>query len=137
MCARPAQAKMLGMFSDHVLRSISRSRLDDIERGRAERHAGARSLEAAPLTIRHARDADLPALGRLAALDSRRVPNGELFVGEVDGRLLAALSIDTGAVIADPFEHTADVVELLRVHAGAVSPGPVRPAVLAQATAAS
>jgi hypothetical protein len=65
------------------------------------------------------------------------VPNGELFVGEVDGRLLAALSIDTGAVIADPFEHTAEVIELLRVHAGAVSPGPVRPAVLAQATAAS
>jgi hypothetical protein len=136
MWAHLAGAIMDAMFSDHVLRSISRSRVDDVERERTERHIGASSLEAAPLTIRHASAADLPALGRLAALDSRRVPNGELFVGEVDGRLLAALSIDTGAVIADPFEHTAPLVELLRVHAGEVPAAPASRR-LAQATAAS
>jgi hypothetical protein len=69
---------------------------------------------ASPLTIRHATASDVPALERLAVLDSRRMPSGELLVAEVDGRLVAALSIDTGAAIADPFERTAEIVELLR-----------------------
>jgi hypothetical protein len=66
------------------------------------------------LTIRSAHAADAAPLARLAALDSSRVPNGELLIAELDGRLVAALSIDTGAVIADPFEHTAAIVESLR-----------------------
>jgi hypothetical protein len=58
----------------------------------------------------------------LAALDSRRLPSGELFVAEVGGQLVAAVSIDTGAVVADPFEPTAAIVDLLRVHADAIRP---------------
>jgi hypothetical protein len=71
----------------------------------------------ASLTIRHANTADEPLLTRLAALDSSRVPSGELIVAELDGQLVAALSVDTGAAIADPFEHTAAIVESLRVRA--------------------
>jgi hypothetical protein len=69
------------------------------------------------LTIRHANGYDEPALARLAALDSSRVPSGELLVAELDGQLVAALSIDTGASIADPFEHTAAIVDSLRAQA--------------------
>jgi hypothetical protein len=58
----------------------------------------------------------------LAALDSQRLPSGELFVAELDGQLIAAVSVDTGAVIADPFEPTAAIVDLLRLHATAVRP---------------
>jgi hypothetical protein len=65
------------------------------------------------ITIRSARDADADALVRLAALDSSRVPGGDLLVAEVDGELVAAVS-DAG-VIADPFRPTADVVQLLRL----------------------
>jgi hypothetical protein len=68
----------------------------------------------ASLTIRHAIAADEAALTRLAALDSSRVPNGELLVAELDGSLVAALSVDTGAAIADPFEHTAAIVNSMR-----------------------
>ena len=71
----------------------------------------------ANLTLRHATAADDAALARLAALDSSRVPSGELLVGELDGVLVAAVSIDTDAVIADPFEHTATIVESLRLRA--------------------
>ena len=71
----------------------------------------------ASLTIRHAIAADEADLTRLAALDSSRVPSGELLVAEVDGSLVAALSIDTGAAIADPFEHTAAIVDSLRAQA--------------------
>ena len=69
------------------------------------------------LTIRHANGADAGALARLAALDSSRVPTGELLIAELDGRLVAALSIDTGASIADPFAHTAAIVDSLRAQA--------------------
>ncbi|HEX7298124.1 MAG TPA: hypothetical protein VF257_03895 [Solirubrobacteraceae bacterium] len=78
------------------------------------------------LTIRHAHGADASALVRLAALDSSRVPSGELLIAELDGRLVAALSVDTGAVIADPFEHTTAIVDSLRVQAE----GRARPAIL-------
>jgi hypothetical protein len=72
----------------------------------------------ADLTLRGATAADDAGLARLAALDSSRVPAGELLVAELDGTLVAAMSIDTGAVIGDPFEHTAAIVESLRIRAG-------------------
>ena len=44
-----------------------------------------------------------------------------MLVGEIDGELRAALSLTDGSAIADPFFPTADIVELLRVHATAIS----------------
>jgi hypothetical protein len=90
------------------------------------------------LTIRHANGADATALARLAALDSSRLPNGELLIAEVDGQLVAALSIDTGAAIADPFEHTASIVDSLRAQAQrrarpAILPGHLGRALLGRA----
>ena len=76
-------------------------------------------LRTAPtVLIRAARGSDGAALHRLAALDSARVPHGDLLVAETDGALVAALDPDTGAAIADPFRHTADVVALLELRAG-------------------
>ena len=37
---------------------------------------------------------------------------------EVEGRLLAAVSIDTGKVVADPFSRTAELRDLLELRAG-------------------
>jgi hypothetical protein len=68
----------------------------------------------ASLTIRRATASDEADLTRLAALDSSRLPSGELLVAALDERLVAALSIDTGAAIADPFEHTAAIVDSMR-----------------------
>jgi hypothetical protein len=136
------------MLNDHVLRSLSRIRVAESHRGRRPRYTEPSALtpsalrhreaERAPLTIRHAAATDLRALERLATLDSRRLPSGELYVAERGGRLVAAVSIDTGAVIADPFEHTAAIVEVLRLQATAVRPVATRPALaIAQAAAAS
>jgi hypothetical protein len=69
------------------------------------------------LTIRSHRPADRVALERLAALDSRRLPHGDLVLGEVDGALLAAVRVEDGEAIADPFAPTADLVATLRLHA--------------------
>jgi hypothetical protein len=69
------------------------------------------------VVIRAARGSDGPALRRLAALDSAELPAGELLVAEADDSLIAALSLDTGENVADPFRRTADVVDLLAYRA--------------------
>ncbi len=70
---------------------------------------------AGTVIIRAAHGSDGAALHRLAALDSARVPTGELLVAETDGALVAAHAPGSGATIADPFRHTAEVVELLHL----------------------
>ena len=67
--------------------------------------------------IRAARGSDGPVLRRLAELDSRPLPEGELLVAEADDEVIAALSVDTGDNVADPFRRTADVVDLLAYRA--------------------
>jgi hypothetical protein len=70
------------------------------------------------LTIRPADLADLAGLDRLAALDSASPPTGEVLVAEVGGELWAAIAVETGAAIADPFRPSGDLVELLRHASG-------------------
>ena len=67
--------------------------------------------------IRAARGSDGPALRRLAALDSRPVPTGQLLIAEADDEVVAALSVDTGDKVSDPFRRTADVIDLLAYRA--------------------
>jgi hypothetical protein len=69
------------------------------------------------VVIRAARGSDGPALRRLADLDSREIPAGEVLLAETDDEVVAAVSVDTGAHIADPFRRTADVVDLLEFRA--------------------
>ena len=67
--------------------------------------------------IRWAVPADLPALERVATLDSKRLPAGALLVAIVAGQIWAALSTQDGAAVADPFAPSADLVGLLRTRA--------------------
>ncbi len=65
------------------------------------------------VTIRWATPADESALERVAALDSKRLPNGPLLVAAVDGQIRAAVSTSGDAAIADPFFPSLDLVRLL------------------------
>ena len=69
------------------------------------------------LVIRLAIASDASRLGRLAQLDSARIPAGEVLIVEVDGQLRAAVSLHAGEAIADPFHRTAGLVALLRIRA--------------------
>ena len=69
-----------------------------------------------PITIRPAYPDDAAALRRLADLDSAAVPSEPLIVAEVDGRIQVAVSMSDLSAIADPFAHTARVVDLVRGH---------------------
>jgi hypothetical protein len=73
------------------------------------------------VTLRYAAAADAPRLQELAELDSASVPQGPALVAEVNGRLRAALAIDGGAVIADPFHRSTELIELLRTRAAQLS----------------
>lgn len=68
------------------------------------------------ITIRQATTADAFALRRLAALDDRAALHGEVLVAEQAGEIRAALSVDNGRAVANPFAPTAKLVDMLRVH---------------------
>lgn len=69
---------------------------------------------AAAVTIRMAACTDAEALSRLAELDSAPQPGPvAMLVAEVGGELRAALPLDGGPVIADPFQWTAELTAML------------------------
>jgi hypothetical protein len=70
-----------------------------------------------PVTTRLATPVDFPTIASLAELDSGHVPRGRVLLAERRGSVVAAISLDTGAVFADPFASTADVVKKLRARA--------------------
>ena len=67
------------------------------------------------ITIRQATSDDAFALRRLAALDDRPALRGDVLLAEQAGDIRAALSLENGRSIANPFAATAQLVELLRM----------------------
>ena len=67
--------------------------------------------------VRPARSADASDLAVLAALDSAAPLTGDVVLTESEGEVAAAMSLDTGAVVANPFVRTTHLVELLRTAA--------------------
>jgi hypothetical protein len=69
------------------------------------------------MIIRRTTPDDAIALMRLASLDSQRPLGPDALVAVVDGQIHAAVSLGDGRAIADPFRHTAELVDLLRMRA--------------------
>ena len=80
--------------------------------GRSYKHRGYDSV-----AVRVARREDAAAIRRVAALDGKRVPTGEVLVAEADSEIIAALSVSDGTRVADPFRWTSDVVALMEMRA--------------------
>jgi hypothetical protein len=68
------------------------------------------------ITIRQATSADAFTLRRLAALDDRPALRGDVLLAEHAGEVRAALSLENGRSVANPFAATAELVEMLRMH---------------------
>ena len=86
-------------------------------RARRRRAALHLSSPEAPVALRPVREDDQVVVERLATLDARPAPQGEVLLALVDGEPVAALSLEDGAVVANPFAPTAGAVELLQVRA--------------------
>jgi hypothetical protein len=81
------------------------------------------------LTIRMAVPADAEALRRLAQLDSAPPPAPvPMLVAEVGGELRAALPLDGGRAIADPFRRTVELIAILTERTRQLGPPPRRAA---------
>ncbi len=81
------------------------------------KHSPTTEIHAEAISIRRLGDEDLAAVERLAQLESRRPPEGTLLGVEIEGRLLAALSLASGESIADPFSRSAELRALLELRA--------------------
>jgi hypothetical protein len=68
-------------------------------------------------SIRLATDRDAAALRDLAELDSRDAPTGRVIVAETAGAMVAAVSLDDGRTVADPFRPTNLALAQLRMRA--------------------
>jgi hypothetical protein len=69
------------------------------------------------VTVRAFESADRDAVRVLAALEGVHLPTGPVLVAEVDELVLAALPLDGGRPLADPFRPTSHLVALLRLRA--------------------
>ena len=97
--------------------------------------SGPGDSEPREVIIRRASAGDSPALVRLAALDGDRhagrvlaasADEQAVLVAEVDGELEAALAVDSGVSVADPFRPSAPHRQLLALRARQLGAGAPR-----------
>ena len=103
---------------------ISQARTDELIRSANDHRAALRRpLQPlwSPLVLRLATARDKRPLERLAQLDSRPTPSGTTLIAELRGSPVAAVSLPTGELIADPFVRTGEIAELLRLRASQLS----------------
>jgi hypothetical protein len=102
--------------SKEIERAAERTRL------RRRESLQPRAATAEPVALRLDRVHDREALTELAALEGRPLPPGPFVVAEVNGAVVAAMPLGTGAVLADPFRPTAEILPLLALRATQLSP---------------
>src|SRR5215471_3559575 len=102
-----------------LVRQVALARVADFQRS-ARRYREARGADVrSPQPVRTAIQLRLSAcreeLERLAALSERPLHDGDWIVAEVDGVPVAAMSVDDGATVYDPFRPSSQVVSLLQL----------------------
>lgn len=103
---------MKALVEMNLVRALYDDRVRD---GKARRREA--DARVSDVLIRRAESCDARRLARLAQLDSGSVPPGPTLVAEVDGLLVAALPLNGGRPLADPFVPTAPLVQMLELRA--------------------
>jgi hypothetical protein len=78
------------------------------------------------VTLRIAVTADAAALDALAGRETRPLPAGPFAIAVREGRIIVAISLSTGDVLADPFVRTAELCDVVRCYACGVRVKPDR-----------
>jgi hypothetical protein len=110
------------MIHPDIQRLLAADRIETL------RHDARRPLRTARTTredgtgieLRLCRVSDNGALADLAALSERVLPRGSFVLALVDGRLVAALPIDGGPLLSDPFVRTTHLRRLLELRAAQI-----------------
>ena len=118
------------MWQTQIVDSLAREHVRDLRAAmraaRGARNGRRRRQPVAPaglggeVRIRLATPSDAVAVRELAELDSRPAPTGDVLVAEVGGAVRAALPLDGGPAVADPFSPSRPLVALLALRAGLV-----------------
>ena len=102
-----------------LMHQIAISRMDDrnreASRYRRGREASARQRQTVRTAIELRLSACREELERLAQLSERPLHEGDWIVADVDGVAVAAVSVDDGATLYDPFRPTAQALSLLKL----------------------
>jgi hypothetical protein len=103
----------MGLVTKHTLQSVQWTEV------KKEMEAKTKTTNEtfAGVTIRRLGQADFAAVRNLAELDSAPDLTGELLGAEVEGHLLAAISLADGSTVADPFSHSGELRDLLELRA--------------------
>jgi hypothetical protein len=80
-----------------------------------------RRLWGADVSIRWAVQGDAPAIARLAELEDRPRPSGAVLIAQARGEVVAALPLEGGEPLADPFQPSTEIIELLAFRARQLS----------------
>ncbi len=106
-------------MNSFLTREMSNLRIGELRRAARRRRVpeGYPELDESALTVRALQPEDTEAVRLLAALDGQHVPSGPALVAEVDREVVAALPLDGGRALADPFRPTAHLVALLELRA--------------------
>ena len=78
------------------------------------------------ITIRPAQAGDRSGLLKLAQRDTAPLPDGDLLVAAEQGEIRAAISIDDGTTVADPFHRTGELVRMLKLQLAQLREGAPR-----------
>jgi len=102
-----------------LLRQVAMARVADFQRD-AARYRRGRAASACPVQpVRTAIELRLSAcrdeLERLAALSERTLKDGDWIVADVDGVPVAAVSVEDGTTVYDPFRPTSQALALLKL----------------------
>ncbi|HZQ82627.1 MAG TPA: hypothetical protein VFB25_11690 [Gaiellaceae bacterium] len=121
------------LLSPAMYEELARQREHDLQRDlrradlrREARLAGKQPPLREPVLLRLARDEDDEALACLAKLDGAPAPTGRHVVAEVGGKVVAALPLGGGRMLADPFRRTAHLEPLLELRARQLTGEPHR-----------
>jgi hypothetical protein len=104
------------MQPDSLSRFAS-ERLKDDHDGIQPEDDGTATLEPESIMIRPLREDDVSAVELLAELQERPVPPGPLLLAEVEGTIEAAIGLESGETVANPFSESGAAVSLLHVRA--------------------
>ena len=102
-----------------LMHQVAVARMADRHRDAARYRRARRGYAAPPQPVRTAIQLRLSAcreeLERLAQLSERPLHEGDWIVADVDGVPVAAVSVEDGATVYDPFKPTSQAVSLLKL----------------------
>ena len=107
------------MMHPELMRQVAMSHIADLNhnaaRYRRARQASVRSPQAVRTAIELRISACREELERLAQLSERPLHEGDWIVADVDGVAVAAVAVDDGQTVYDPFRPTSQAVSLLKL----------------------